>query len=886
MTVQSPDSAQIRNISIASFSSQPVQLTVETLRDQICQLADRTEIGTQLSAHDKVHEALNATSPRCASAEAGSIELETGPRGNSLSSILLPHWKHSRAEGRNGEKEWHSEMTSLKINFITCLDRQPSRNAAAAARVTDSILMVLGVDEHTSPLLSSTVQIAVREACKPVVFLDRLDEVISSHPDGMQPEDLYQACDRTIHAINAIITHCPGRHSKIDLEVDPRQKTVLFGSIAAKWGFSLTEFAELHAAEVGVEADEFEKHLWGDFSFDASGKKWTPTIERGTETVQRAFNQFILAPIFEIRSAVIAAPDDSQPLASILSRLNIKLSEKDEGLCGQELFNAIMRAYLPIGRALRSVIPQMPSPVDAQKYRTACLYSGPSGDEATMGMVQCDPVAPLLICATNFIPAKSSREKLYLLCRVFAGKLFSGKNTRLHGPRRQYGAMPTLSGQLIDGIFTIATGSNNVIKPVVQASAGDLILLSGLDGGTERSGTISTSLRGHNFRDMYYTQPATQYSVNVTAAEKLPSLVAGMHFLYKTDLLFASHSTLSGQNLVLGSDMSHVEACLEVLRSFSNDSLIVEGPLPIYRETVTAKSSQIALSKSPNKHNRFYASAAPLDKGTVSAIETGAISPFQEHKARAAMLHADFSWDEKSAQKIWAFGPENTGPNVVVDATSRVQFLFEIRDSFVSGFQWAAAEGPLAGEPLRGVRLNVEDVMMFSDAIHRGAGQIMPPARRVTFASMLLAKPILVEAKYLVHVQTPTQHASKIHDAISRMLGPCFDASSKRGHLIANAWNTAILQAYMPLKALTDLQAFLQQDTELSQDVSIESIHAGWQAAGEGDPLDQTSEAGKLVVELRKRKGLSTEIDIKNVRVLSQLPKRNSANNLQYLDKL
>jgi len=31
-----------------------------------------------------------------------------------------------------------------------------------------------------------------------------------------------------------------------------------------------------------------------------------------------------------------------------------------------------------------------------------------------------------------------------------------------------------------------------------------------------------------------------------------------------------------------------------------------------------------------------------------------------------------FDWDKNDALKIWSFGPENTGPNILVDGTKGV----------------------------------------------------------------------------------------------------------------------------------------------------------------------------------------------------------------------
>ena len=54
---------------------------------------------------------------------------------------------------------------------------------------------------------------------------------------------------------------------------------------------------------------------------------------------------------------------------------------------------------------------------------------------------------------------------------------------------------------------------------------------------------------------------------------------------------------------------------------------------------------------------------------------------------------------------------------------------------------------------MRGVRFNIYDVTLHTDAIHRGGGQIIPTARRVLYASALTAEPRLMEPIYLVEIQ-------------------------------------------------------------------------------------------------------------------------------------
>ena len=70
----------------------------------------------------------------------------------------------------------------------------------------------------------------------------------------------------------------------------------------------------------------------------------------------------------------------------------------------------------------------------------------------------------------------------------------------------------------------------------------------------------------------------------------------------------------------------------------------------------------------------------------------GDITPRQEPKQRARFLVDKYSYDANEARKIWCFGPEGTGPNLLMDCTKGVQYLNEIKDSVVAGFQWATKE--------------------------------------------------------------------------------------------------------------------------------------------------------------------------------------------------
>lgn len=74
---------------------------------------------------------------------------------------------------------------------------------------------------------------------------------------------------------------------------------------------------------------------------------------------------------------------------------------------------------------------------------------------------------------------------------------------------------------------------------------------------------------------------------------------------------------------------------------------------------------------------------------------------------------------------MWSWGPpECCAPNLLIDATTRVEFLNEIKSFVVSTFHMALKNGILCEEPLRGVRYKLMDVTHTPDAIHRGGASL------------------------------------------------------------------------------------------------------------------------------------------------------------------
>merc|ERR1712139_383681 len=151
---------------------------------------------------------------------------------------------------------------------------------------------------------------------------------------------------------------------------------------------------------------------------------------------------------------------------------------------------------------------------------------------------------------------------------------------------------------------------------------------------------------------------------------------------------------------------------------------------------------------------------------------------------------------------------------MVVDVTKGVQYLDEIKDSVVAGFQWATKEGVMCDESMRGIRFNIHDVTLHADAIHRGGGQIMPTGRRVLYACELTSTPALQEPIFLVEIQTPDDSVGAIYQCLTQRRGIVIGEEPVAGTPLVQ------MKAYLPvgesfgftqaLRAATSGRAFPQ----------------------------------------------------------------------------
>jgi len=716
-----------------------------------------------------------------------------------------------------------------------------SSEVTAALRVTDGALVVVDAVSGVCVQTETVLRQAIAERIKPVLFLNKMDRALLELQ--LEQEDLYTTFERIIENVNVIIsTYVSEEDEKLTniTNLDPAEGTVGFGSGLHGWAFTLKQFAEIYSGKFGVPVEKLMKRLWGPNYYYAKEKKWKKSPGDGAV---RGFNCFILDPIYKVINGCM-----SQNLEYV-DKLGIKLS-KEERECTEpkKIMKAAMRKWLPAGEAMLQMLTiHLPSPVTAQKYRMELLYEGPHDDPVALGIKNCDSKAPLCLYVSKMVPT-SDKGRFYAFGRVFSGTVATGQKVRIMGPNFEPGKKEDLFQKNIQRTVLMM---GRYIEAIEDVPCGNIVGLVGVDSVLVKTGTITTYENAHNMKVMKFSvSPVVRVAVCAKNPSDLPKLVEGLKRLAKSDPMVQIKTEESGEQIIAGAGELHLEICLKDLEEDHACVPITKSdPVVSYRETVTETSSQTCLSKSPNKHNRLYMTAAPLGEELCKDIDDDKVQPRQDMKERARYLSEQYSWDVNEARKIWSFGPDSTGPNFLVDVSKGVQYLNEIKDSVVSAFNWVTREGPLCEENVRGVRFNIHDVTLHADAIHRGGGQIIPTAQRCFKACMLTADPRLLEPVYLVSIQVPTSAQNGIYSVLNKRRGNITENMEGTGCITWIRGNLPVNESFgftSELRAATGGQAFPQ------------CVFDHWQVMP-GSPLEEKpdNKPYQVVIDTRKRKGLS-----------------------------
>lgn len=745
-----------------------------------------------------------------------------------------------------------------------------SDEVAASMRLVDGIVLVVDVVEGVQVHTEHIIKHAVLEDLPMVLVINKMDRLILELK--LPPQDAYFKLKHVVEEVNTVIENTiPGRGEKRRLS--PEKGNVAFACSTMGWCFTLSSFAKMYAESYPnskIHPEDLAARLWGDVYFNPGSRKFTRKgMEEGSK---RSFVNFVLDPIYKLYSHTISeSPED---LRETLASLGITLKPLQLKTNADVLLKLVCGHFFgPAQGFVDMVVQHIPSPQGAATERyLEKYYTGPSNTKTAESMISCDQDGPLVMHITKLFNTVDGK-RFNAFARVLSGTAKAGEQVRVLGEGY------TLEDE--EDMVTATIGdtwlnNSRYNIPVSGVPAGNWVLLSGIDNSIVKTATV-LSMKLPDDEDAYIFKPVRHFfeSVFKVAVEpinpsELPKMLDGLRRVNKSYPLVTTKVEESGEHIILGTGELYMDCVLHDLRRLYADMEVkVSDPVTRFCETVVETSAIKCYALTPNKKNKLTMVAEPLDPGIAEDIEGGRVNIRDPARVVGKFFEENYGYDLLASRNIWAFGPDDMGPNILQNDTlpSEVdtKTLRGVRDTIRQGFSWATREGPLCEEPIRNTKFRLTDIGLAPEAIFRGGGQIIPTARRACYSSFLMASPRLMEPVYECSMIGPADAVASVYTVLAR----------RRGHVLQDGpiAGTPLYQVKGLIPVIdsfgfeTDLRIHTQGQATLSL------VFDRWSIVP-GDPLDRDVQlrplepasaqatARDFVLKTRRRKGLAEDVTI------------------------
>jgi len=735
----------------------------------------------------------------------------------------------------------------------------------AAMRLADGVVVFIDAAEGVMLNTERVIKQAVQERLAITICINKIDRLILELK--LPPQDAYYKLRHIVEECNGLLA----LYSDSDAhpQLSPTEGNVCFASSQYGVCFSLLSFAALYSETYGnnINAGMFAKRLWGDAYYHSKTRKFLTKPPHSN--AQRSFVEFILEPLYKIFAQVVGEVDTALP--GLCEQLGIRLTKEETRLNVRSLLRLVCSRFLGSFTGFVSMCEKhIPSPVENAKQKVGQMYSGTTETERYEDMVLCDQDGRLMVHTTKQYPTEDT-TCFHVLGRVMSGTLHAGQEVRLLG--ENYTVFDEEDSRVVRvGRLWVYQARYKV--EVNRVPAGNWVMIEGIDQPIVKTATI-TDLGGEEelyiFRPLKFsTQSVIKIAVEPVNPSELPKMLDGLRKVNKSYPLLSTRVEESGEHVILGTGELYLDCVMHDLRKlYSEIEIKVADPVVSFCETVVETSSLKCFAETPNKKNKMTMIAEPMEKGLAEDIENEIVSINWNKKRLGEFFQTKYDWDLLAARSIWAFGPDLTGPNILVDDTlpSEVDkaLLGSVKESIVQGFQWGTREGPLCEEPIRNSKFKILDAVIAAEPIHRGGGQIIPTSRRVAYSAFLMATPRLMEPYLFVEVSAPADCVSAVYTVLAR----------RRGHVTQDAPVPGsplyTIKAFIPAIDSFGFETDLRTHTQ-GQAFCLSVFHH-WQIVP-GDPLDKTitirplepqpatALAREFMVKTRRRKGLSEDVSI------------------------
>jgi len=534
----------------------------------------------------------------------------------------------------------------------------------------------------------------------------------------------------------------------------------------------------------------------------------------------------------------VKVEDDRVAFGSALHKWGLNLSQmKAKGIS----FKDIMEAYsgepeevdkkvdalskkAPLYEPILDMLcKHLPNPLEAQPYRQSQIWPGDPNSEVGKAMANVDPKGALLMCISTI--EVDPHSGVVAIGRVFSGTVEKGKQIRLITSRQ--------SGAIQQVYMSMA--ADRVI--VDRIPAGNIAAIGGTSGIRVGETITEQEMQTEPFERLkYVSEPVVTVAVEPADVKDLPLFDKVIHKLTLEDPnLHFTINKETGEYLLSGMGELHLEVTAYRMQE-AKLNVKTSKPIVIYRETISHDyQGPAVMGKSPNKHSRLWVTLEKLSDEVIEAIKLGKVSEMQSRDERRKTLRTEFKWETDDARNAIAI--EDT--NILVNRIKGRQYVEEVLDHVKSGFREAVHTSILAKEQAYGLKVNLEDIQVHEDPVHRGPAQILPMTWRPIWACLLLSDPKLLEPILNFECKVPNDFVSAVLSTVQKRRGKVLDMITEEDMII--------VKAEMPVAESFGLADELRSSTQGRAFWATQFSH--WAPVPEQMQMD-------VIRQIRERRGL------------------------------
>jgi elongation factor 2 len=474
---------------------------------------------------------------------------------------------------------------------------------------------------------------------------------------------------------------------------------------------------------------------------------------------------------------------------------------------------------------LGMVVEHLPSPEVSQKYRCPNIWDGDIESEAGQTMVNTSPDGPLAVMVTNVSVDKHAGE--VATGRVYGGTVEQGTEVFLVG------------GQARSRVQQVGVFFGPERVPTEKVPAGNIVYITGAKGATAGETICSPENKIVEFEGIeHISEPVVTVAVEAKNTKDLPKLIEVLRQTAKEDpTIHVNINEETGEHLVSGMGELHLEV-IGVRINNKGVDINTSEPIVVYRETVAGKTANPVEGKSPNKHNRLYLEVAPLEDSIFQALQNGDIKEGKIKDKEEAQKFIEHGLDKEEARRVW----DVYNKSLFINMTRGIQYLDEIKELVIEGFESALEEGPVANEIAMGMKFTLVDAKLHEDAVHRGPAQILPAIRNAIKGGMMMADPTLLEPVQKVFINTPTDYMGSVTKEILNRRGQIVDMPTE-GDMVN-------VEAKVPVAEMFGFAGEIRSATQ---------GRCLWSTENSGFERLPRELQSQIIRQIRERKGLSPE---------------------------